>query len=386
MEIFLNFPGLYLRPLAGLALAAWLYLLLAHGRFWQTRQTAPPRSSATPRVVAVIPARNESAAVAQAVASLAAQRYAGEFSVVLVDDDSSDGTASIARSAATSDLLTVIPAAPLPAGWTGKLWALAEGVRHASAREPEYLLFTDADIVHHPGSVADLVARAESEHYALVSYMVKLACRTPAERLLVPAFVFFFFQLYPPAWIRNPRRTTAGAAGGCILIARRWLEAIGGIAAIRDALIDDCALAAAVKRRGGRVWLGLSAETRSIREYSTFGQVGLMISRSAFTQLRYSIWLLAAAVAGMILIYVIPPLLVLACRGETRVLALAAWLLMSVCYIPMLRFYGRPWVVEALLLPAVAVFYLGATVHSAISWWRGKGGEWKGRNQALKPH
>jgi hopene-associated glycosyltransferase HpnB len=293
---------------------------------------------------------------------------------VLVDDASADGTADIARQADASGRLTVIRAAPLPAGWTGKLWAVSQGVEQAGA--PDYLLLTDADIVHPPENLSGLVALAESG-YDLVSYMAKLKCDSLAERALIPAFVFFFFQLYPPAWIRNPRRKTAAAAGGCILIRREMLERIGGIAAIRGELIDDCALARAVKRAGGRIWLGLSEHTRSIRDYATFGEVGRMISRTAFTQLRYSPLLLAGTVLGLAFIYWLPVALTLA--GQP--LGALAWLLMAVCYWPMLHFYGRSpfW---APLLPLVAAFYMGCTIHSAVQYWRGAGGRWKGRAQA----
>jgi hopene-associated glycosyltransferase HpnB len=331
-------------------------------------------------MVAIVPARDEAEFAGAAIASLAAQRPPGYFHIILVDDHSSDATAAVAQAAAPPDLLTVIRAAPLPAGWTGKLWAVAEGVRHAAAHRPDYLLLTDADIVHPPDNAASLAARAESGNYDLVSYMATLACHTPAERALTPAFVFFFFLLYPPAWIRSARHSTAGAAGGCILIRCRALEGIGGVAAIRGQLIDDCALARAVKRPGGRVWLGLSEGTRSIRPYRTFGEMGRMISRSAFTQLHHSTLLLAATVAGLVLVYLAPPLIVLFAPQPAAGMAALAWLLMSACYLPALRFYRRGWF-GAPLLPLVAVFYLGATVHSAISYWCGAGGRWKGRLQ-----
>ena len=228
----------------------------------------------------MIPARDEAALVGRSVASVADQRYAGRFHIVLVDDGSSDDTAAVARAAAPPALLTIVRARPLPAGWTGKLWAIAEGIREAPF-VPDFLLLADADIVHAPENLNMLAARM-AEGYDLVSFMAMLSCRTPAERALIPAFVFFFFLLYPPAWIRSPRHSTAGAAGGCILIRRTTLEAAGGIEAIRAELIDDCALAAAVKRNGGRVWLGLSAGTRSVRPYTTFGEIGAMISRTAF--------------------------------------------------------------------------------------------------------
>lgn len=368
---------------AGATLAIWLYLVLFRGGFWRefARRTAPPPPLSTaPRIVAIVPARDEADVVARSIGSLAAQRAPGYFHIVLVDDHSSDGTAALAVAVAPSDLLTVIPAAPLPSGWKGKLWALAEGARHAATLRPDYLLLTDADIVHGPENVCHLAARAEEERFDLVSYMATLACETPAERALVPAFVFFFFLLYPPAWIRSTRRRTAGAAGGCMLVRYSMIEKIGGIAAIRGELIDDCALACAVKKAGGRVWLGLSETTHSVRPYRTFGEVGRMISRSAFTQLRHSALLLLGTVAGLLLTYLAPPLLTLFAPQPAAGIAAAAWLSMSICYLPALRFYRVPWF-AAPLLPLVALFYAGATVHSAIAYWRGAGGHWKGRVQ-----
>lgn len=319
----------------------------------------------------MIPARNEAAVVAQSIRSLAEQSYAGAFRIVLVDDDSADGTADIARKADASGRLTVIRATPLPGGWSGKMWAVAQGVERAGA--PDYLLLTDADIVHPPDNLSGLVARAE-DGYDLVSYMAKLKCESPAERALIPAFVFFFFLLYPPRWIRDPRRKTAGAAGGCILIRREMLERIGGIAAIRGEPIDDCALARAVKRAGGRVWLSVSEGTRSIRDYSTFGEIGRMISRTAYTQLRYSPLLLAGTLLGLAFTYLLPVALTIA--GQP--LGILAWLLTSICYWPTLRFYRRS-LLWASLLPLIAAFYMGCTVASAVQYWRGVGGVWKGR-------
>jgi hopene-associated glycosyltransferase HpnB len=369
---------------AAATLAIWVSLAFFRGGFWRefVRLPVPPCATfqTAPRVVAVVPARNEAEVVAHAIGSLAAQRALGHFHIVLVDDDSTDGTGAIAAAAAPPDLLSVVRAAELPPGWKGKLWAVAEGVRHAGAHRPDYLLLTDADIVHGPENIADLVARAEADGYDLVSYMATLACTTPAEHALVPAFVFFFFLLYPPAWIRDSRRATAGAAGGCMLIRSAMVEKIGGVAAIRGELIDDCALARAVKRAGGRVWLGLSESTHSIRPYRTFGEVGNMISRSAFTQLRHSILLLLATVAGLLLTYLAPPLLTLLAPQPAAGMAALAWLLMSICYLPALRFYRAGWL-AAPLLPLVALFYAGATVHSAVSYWRGAGGQWKGRVQ-----
>jgi len=370
--------------LGAATLAAWVYLLAFRGGFWrmESGQAMDAPTPPLPGVVAVIPARNEAAVVGQAIRSLAGQNYNGEFHIVLVDDSSSDGTAGAAREAAGAESLTVIRAAPLPGEWTGKLWAVSQGVAEAERRAPEFLLLTDADITHPPSNLSDLVARAERGGYDLVSYMARLSCRTLAERALMPAFVFFFFLLYPPAWIRDPRRATAGAAGGCMLVRREALAAIGGIGAIRGAWIDDCALARAIKRRGGKVWLGVSPVTRSIRGYATFREAGRMISRSAFTQLHHSTWLLAATVAGLLLTYAAPPALALAAAGGARWLGAAAWLVMAFCYWPAVRFFSRP-AYEALGLPLVALFYLAATVHSAWAWWRGRGGQWKGRGQPV---
>jgi hopene-associated glycosyltransferase HpnB len=372
---------------AATTLAIWLYFLLFRGGFWREfrrRAPSPAASPYAPRIVAVVPARDEADVVGHAIVSLAAQRAPGYFHIILVDDHSSDGTAAVAQDAAAAaaarELLTVVSAAPLPPGWTGKLWAVAEGVRHAAPHRPDYLLLTDADIVHPPDNAATLAARAQSENYDLVSYMATLACRSPAERALAPAFVFFFFLLYPPAWIRSARYATAGAAGGCMLVRYGMLEEIGGIAAIRGQLIDDCALARAVKGAGGRVWLGLGETTHSIRPYRTFAEMGRMISRSAFTQLHHSGWLLAGTVAGLLFAYLAPPVLTLFARQPAAGMAAMAWLLMSVCYLPALRFYRRGWF-GAPLLPLVAAFYAGATVHSAISYWSGAGSRWKGRVQ-----
>ena len=363
--------------------AIWLYLLLARGRFWRMREdpAEPALPCPAPAVVAVIPARNEAEVVAKSVGSLAGQQYPGPFHIVLADDDSDDGTGAVAQSAAATVQLMVIRTGRLPKGWTGKLWAASVGVAAARDFPAEYLLLTDADIVHPPDNVAGLVARARVGRYDLVSYMATLECHSMAEQALIPAFVFFFLMLYPPAWIRSEHRRTAGAAGGCILIRREVLERLGGIAKIRGELIDDCALARAVKQVGGRVWLGLNREIRSVRPYTGFREIGRMVSRTAFTQLGHSAWMLIGTVAGLAITYLAPPLLtLLAPRGAATGLGAVAWLLMSAIYYPALRYYGRPafW---APLLPLVALFYLGATVHSALAYWRGVGGFWKGRIQ-----
>jgi hopene-associated glycosyltransferase HpnB len=355
---------------AAAALAGWIYLALLHGRFWRVGPLlhTPPAGVDQPlrNIVAIIPARDEAATIAAAVRSLDSPEV---LRVIVVDDSSSDATAEIARSCGA----TVVNAGPLAAGWTGKLWAMSRGI--AAAPSCDYLLFTDADIVHGPDSLRRLVAIAETDGYDLVSLMVKLRCRSTAEKLLLPAFVFFFFMLYPPAWIRRRGRRIAGAAGGCVLIRPSALRRAGGIEAIRSELIDDCALAAAVKRSGGSVWLGLSRETSSLRAYPRF--VRHMIARTAFTQLRYSYLWLAGTAAGLLLLYAVPPIECL--RGSAA--ATAAWTIMTLLYLPVVSFYGLS-PVYALTLPFVALFYLAATLESALLYSTGRGGAWKGRHQA----
>jgi hopene-associated glycosyltransferase HpnB len=339
-------------------------------------------------VIAVVPARDEADVVGRCVTSLLHQQGV-QIKIVLVDDGSSDGTADAARraaeTAAMTEKLTVLAGKPLAAGWSGKLWAVQQGVEHAAGLHPDFYLLTDADIEHAPRSVATLAAIAAGGPYDMASFMVKLYCRSFAERALIPAFVFFFFLLYPPAWIADQRRKTAGAAGGSILIRREALERAGGIAAIRAEVIDDCALAKRVKQSGGRVWLGLAPDTASIRPYGSFAEIGRMISRSAFNQLRHSWLLLACSIAGMALIYAGPPLLLFTHRLVPALLGGAAWLLMALCYLPITRFY-RLSPLWSLALPLVAVFYMGATFHSAVKYSLGRGGEWKDRIQDPFPN
>ena len=357
--------------MAAATLGAWVYLFTARGGFWQIKTPPKPALSATAKSVCVIiPARKEEAVIGQAIASLRPWRP------IVVDDHSSDRTALVAAQAGAE----VIPAGPLPPGWSGKLWAIAEGLKHAAVLAPDYLLFTDADIVHGPDSVAELVARAETENFDLVSLMVKLRCRSLAETLLIPAFVFFFFMLYPPAWVARRNRRTAAAAGGCILIRPSALDRIGGIAAIRGAIIDDCALARAVKRTGGGIWLGVTNNSQSIRDYTTFAEIRAMISRTAFAQLHHSAFLLAGTILGMAIVYLAPPLLLLTRNPLAAFFGLAAWLLMIIAYSPTLRFYGRS-IAWAPLLPLIALFYVSATLDSALSYWTGRGGVWKDRVQ-----
>ena len=305
-----------------MTLAIWLYLAVGRGNFWRLHEfnddvATHEALSTWPPVVAVIPARSEAATIAQVLTSLLKQDYAGEFSVILVDDHSEDATAQIARQAAhelnAASRVNICTAPTLPPGWTGKLWALNSGTailgcapttsislgpltisRTASnnpgtlTSSPGYFWFTDADIVHAPDTLRRLVSRAESDHLDLTSLMVLLQAKTFPERALIPAFLFFFLKLYPPRWIADPKTRTAGAAGGCILLRSAAFQRIGGFTAIRNEVIDDCALARAVKRTGGKIWMGLTRASVSLRAYTTFREIRDLIARTAFTQLRYS--------------------------------------------------------------------------------------------------
>lgn len=373
--------------LGAATLVIWVYLLLAHGSFWCVGRhlgALAPRRSDARSVVAVVPARNEAAVIAEAVTTLLLQRLAGSIRVIVIDDASTDGTAAAARAAAASigaaARLTVIDGAALPTGWSGKVWALSQGVAAATAMHPDYLLFTDADIHHEPDNVAALVAHAEAHEHDMVSYMVKLSVASFAEKCLIPAFVFFFFQLYPPAWVASARSKVAGAAGGCILVRPQALARGGGLVAIRSQIIDDCALARIVKAAGGSIWLGLTATACSNRGYGSFTEIGRMISRTAFNQLRHSYVLLAATLAGLCLTYVLPPLLLLSGQLWPSLCGGLAWILMASAYAPIIRFYGLP-PLYSLGLPGIAVFYGAATAHSALQYALGRGGQWKGRSQ-----
>ncbi len=369
--------------------AIWVYLLLFRGGFWWLPyRRAPIAASVGGRsVVAVIPARDEAAVVGGAVGSLLAQDYAGNFRIVVVDDQSSDGTSEAARTAAAaagaSDRLTICRGKPVPPGWTGKLWAMSQGVEAARSVRPDYFLLTDADIVHGSGNLRELVSRCESQGYDLVSLMVRLHCRSLWETLLIPAFVFFFFKLYPPRWVADPAHRTAGAAGGCMLIRATTLERIGGIGSIRDEIIDDCALARRVKAVG-KVWLGPTRHTTSIREYRSWRPIWDMVVRSAFAQLDYSPLMLALTLLMLSVTYLAPPLLVLSSEPAAMLCGGFAWLGMSIAFLPTLREYDAQRSI-ALLLPLIAIFYVAATIASAVLFWRGRGGYWKGRVQAPAP-
>jgi hopene-associated glycosyltransferase HpnB len=365
----------------------WLYLIVGRGAFWlcRVRDTGytSPEPQQWPAVVAVVPARNEADHIAASVGSLLRQEYPGSFRIIVVDDDSSDGTASVATRAAASvpgRQLIVVGSRNPPPGWTGKIWAVQQGIATAEELQPEYLLLTDADIVHAPDTLAWLVKRAGAGRFVLTSLMAKLRCESLAERTHVPAFIYFFQMLFPFSWVSKPRASTAAAAGGCMLLHANALASAGGIASIRNALIDDCSLAEKLKKIGP-IWLGLTERSRSIRPYDTLTDVKRMISRSAYAQLHYSPLLLAATVAAMALTFIAPPLLAIFATGLPRFLGLVVWLVMTTSYIPTLRFYRLSpfW---SLALPGIAALYLYYTINSAYDHMQGRGGQWKGRIHA----
>ena len=377
--------------LTGVSLLAWLWLLLGQGMFWRTDVRLPPRAAPErwPAVAVVVPARDEAAVLPSSLPSLLAQDYPGRAEVFLVDDGSSDGTGRVAGELAEASgglPLTVTSPGEPPAGWTGKLWAVRHGIATAAAAcDAEYLLLTDADIAHGPGSLRESVAAALTGDLDLVSQMARLRVVTGWERLIVPAFVYFFAQLYPFRWVNRPGARTAAAAGGCVLIRREAVERAGVPESIRQAVIDDVALSRAVKRAGGRIWLGLAEEVDSVRPYPRLTELWRMVSRSAYAQLRHSPVLLAATVAGLALIYLLPP--VAAVAGAVLgvlplcLAGLAAWLVMAVSYLPMLRYYGQPlWLAPT--LPLTAGLYAAMTVDSAVQHYRGRGAAWKGRTYA----
>ncbi|MCM1983125.1 glycosyltransferase [Lyngbya confervoides] len=382
----------------------WMGLLTLRGGFWRCDQRLDcpvnrPEWTDWPRVCAIIPARDEAAYIGATVRSLLTQDYAGAFEVVLVDDQSSDATAALAQQTA-ADLgeghrLRILTTPPLPPGWSGKLWAVNTGVQHvlqAPGRPPDYLLLSDADIVHPKGNLTALLSKAITENRLLVSLMVQLRCQSFWEKALIPAFIFFFQKLYPFPWANSSRHKLAAAAGGCILLQRQALLQAGGLERVKDALIDDCSLAAAVKQTAatkdsgkttwGRIWLGLSTQTHSLRAYDTLDTIWTMVARTAFTQLGYSTVLLLGSVLGMILVYLWPPLAIaVGALTQHPWIALCgglAWLLMAIAYLPTVRLYRLPplW---AMTLPATALLYTLMTLDSARRHWQGRGGAWKGR-------
>ena len=376
-------------PLIGglVVLLIWLAIVFARGGFWSVRSHLLPASGGEHRpvrVCVVVPARNEADTIARTVTALLGQKFNGTLHVIIVDDHSEDRTATVVTRAAEAigrcAALTVISGVPLPEGWTGKLWAVSQGLKEAQAFSPDYLLLTDADIEHGPLTLSTLVAKAEREQLALTSLMVRLHCRTLPEKMMIPAFVYYFFLLYPPRWIANPHARTAGAAGGCMLVRPDALARAGGIEPIHGEIIDDCALAKAIKGSGGRVWLGLADVSSSLRPYESFHEIRKMIERSAFNQLKHSTLLLIGTVVGMLLTFVLPIALLLTGSPAATVLATAAIVLMLRSYLSMVLYY-RLSPMWSLALPASACFYLWATLHSAWNFCRGQGGQWKGRAQ-----
>lgn len=384
--------------LALLSLLIWIYLLTLRGGFWRSAErldNSPAPQGNWPTVTAVVPARNEAEVIAESLASLLRQDYPGRLKVLLVDDHSEDDTVAQAREAAAlsghPERFELLRSQALPPGWTGKLWALQQGAEAAAADSettPDFLWFSDADIRQPPDSLRRLVAKAETERRDMVSLMVALTCESFWERLLIPPFIYFFQKLYPFAWVKDPRSATAAAAGGCILLRRAALARIGGIVAIRDALIDDCSLAAKVKanraENSAGIWLGLAEGPRSIRPYSGLRPIWDMVARTAYTQLHHSPLLLAGTLLGMALTYLAAPLLLLTAPWHQQPLPAAlaglTWLLMSLSLLPTLRLYRQPWWI-APLLPLAAGLYSAMTFDSAWRHWRGVGGQWKGRVQ-----
>lgn len=374
------------------SLVVWAVLLFGRGGFWLAaeRDVSAGTGAATPtlwpEVVAVIPARDEADMIASSVGSLLRQDYPGRFWVVVVDDQSKDGTAAVAHAAAdaagAAERLRIVPGSGPPPGWTGKLAAMRQGLAalEAAGPAPEFVLFSDADIAYAPHALRRLIVIAHARNTVLTSLMVKLRCESEAERWLIPAFVFFFQMLYPFAWVNDPGRKLGAAAGGCMLVRRDALAKAGGLEAVRGALIDDCALGQLMKTQGP-IWLGLTEAVHSLRPYPAFADIGQMVSRSAYAELRYSPLRLIGAVAGLALVYLAPPLLALFARGFPQIAGALAWGATTIAIAPTLRLYGRPMVV-GLALPAIAAAYLGFTLKSAYDYLQGRGGLWKGRVQA----
>lgn len=373
--------------LSAVALVAWVYLVFARGGFWLGRErddAKEPPPAALPQVAIVVPARNEADSIAQSITSLLSQDYPA-LAVVLVDDDSDDGTADIARRTAAAlgkqDRLTIVGSGALPPRWTGKLWAVKQGIAAAEEKfAPKYLMLTDADIVHAPDTASWLVAHAEARNLVLTSLTARWRCEALPERVHIPAFIFFFQLIYPFAWVNRPDNETAAGAGGCMLARTDALRAAGGIEAIRDALIDDCALAAEMKKQGP-IWIGLTDRVQSIRPYPHWDDIRRMVARSAYAQLGYSPLILTGAIAGMVLSYLVPPVMALFASGWAQIFGIAAWALMAIAFQPILRFY-RLSPLWGVALPAITFLFMLYTLDSAYQYFAGRGGTWKGRVQA----
>ncbi len=388
---------------------SWIYLLAFRGQFWRCDQRLDPSNQASltewPSICVVIPARNEASMLPQSLPSLLGQQYPGKLSILLVDDQSTDGTADLARQLAREmaptdqarHLVQIITTDPLPTGWSGKLWAVHQGIQsvlnQSADNLPDYFLLTDADILHETHNLRQLMLKAEQEHLDLVSLMVLLRCESFWEKLLIPAFVFFFQKLYPFPWVNQPQHPMGAAAGGCVLVRRKSLIQVGGIEVIRNALIDDCTLGAAIKDNGGkgsshgRIWLGLTDTTVSLRPYPTLKTIWDMVARTAFTQLHYSFVLLGGSLAGMMLVYAMPVLGLLFSGfngfGVGSITAMGVWALMAITYWPTIRLY-RLSPLWTLTLPIVGILYTLMTLDSALRHVQGKGGAWKGRVYATE--
>jgi hopene-associated glycosyltransferase HpnB len=377
-----------------LSLVIWFYLLCFWGKFWladQRLETQQVSLESYPPIAIIIPARNEAELLPPTLRSLLLQDYGGDYSIILVDDDSTDKTAQVAEEIAQqlsqTDKLTILSGQPLPLGWTGKLWAIERGINYANKQSPipKYLLLTDADIEHSKNNLQQLVIKAETEHKILVSLMVLLRCQSLGEKLLIPAFVFFFQKLYPFSWVNRPEKNMAAAAGGCILINNQVLAQIGCMTVIKHELIDDCSLAKIVKNSQSEnkdIWLGLTDSAKSLRPYEHLKPIWKMIARTAYAQLNYSPWLLIGTVVGMSLVYLVAPIslaiAIFTANGLLTTIALLTWLLMFIAYLPTIRLYQLSplWAVS---LPAIAFLYTLMTIDSAVQYWRGQGGSWKGR-------
>jgi hopene-associated glycosyltransferase HpnB len=364
-----------------LSVVIWVWLLIGHGAFWRSGPVLGAAHPTRPlKVTVVIPARDEAEHIVDTLRSLLIQQFDGELKIVLVDDNSSDGTGALARELAVTDgRLSVLDGELLKTGWTGKMWAVSQGLRQTETLAADYVLLTDADIVHGPGHLASLVSRAERDQLSLVSEMVRLRCESLAERATLPAFVFFFQLLYPFRWVCDPGRTIAAAAGGTMLVAQEALRRVDGVNRISRALIDDVALAREIKRGGHKIWLGHGEQVVSERRYAGFSDVWKMIARTAYVQLGYSPWVLIGTCVGMLLVYVEPVLASLFATGALRWAGAVCWTGMALAFQPTLWRYQRS-PVWGLLLPVIGLFYLLATISSAVRFYQGRGGQWKNRN------
>ncbi|WP_346771185.1 glycosyltransferase [Commensalibacter oyaizuii] len=380
--------------LTGLSFIIWIWLFFFHGRFWSRGPILQPISPTEqfkckrwPDVYIIVPARDEAKTIEQVTLSLLQQDYLGKYQILVVDDDSQDGTGDIVHrcrqdlSEDQQGKLTVICTPPRPSGWSGKLWALSHGIDYIERQyKPEnaYFFFTDADIVHEPSHLATLVDKAETDQLDQVSEMVQLRCQSFFERAFIPAFVYFFCMLYPFSKVNKSSTSIAAGAGGTVLIRQYALAKIGGISALKTALIDDVTLASLVKKSGGKIYLGHSRLARSLRTYERITDVWDMITRTAYVQLRYSLFWLLLTICLMSMMWFFPFIHIFTINGIARKIAMATYFISILSFIPTLSRFGISflWIFA---LPAIALFYLTATIGSALNYYRGKGMMWKGR-------